>query len=370
MNKKMSLPILLLIGIVLLSSCKLTSNTPKGVNPTDTPTIASPSPMQVTTEVAVTETLTPTNTPEPTETNTPSPTATANSLINEFDLGYPAKVRWCSDQSCFSVDGNGVFKVLAYPDFNDLFSYTLAPDEISIDISPDDNIYVITKNNQDLIIRNWANSTEKTIATGTTFMYGEISPDGQKIMISSEDQWKALIYDLETGQLETTLTGFETAAPVYSVSFGQSNQYAIWVARATIQVSNIATNQIFPAMYHEDFITSKDMDSAATYLAVADFETVGNDYKPTLFIYNFKTGALLNKFHTDEAINAISISPDGTKIALSLRNSVSILDLNLQQFTPLSTPQGQEISNVLYSPNGDILLVTDFEGHLMFYSSN
>jgi WD40 repeat protein len=276
-------------------------------------------------------------------------------LISELTLDQPARLEWCADQTCISVIGYDYLKVLSYPDFNELFSYEIGENEFLLDISPDGSTYATTNNNEDLLLRNWELKTENVIPTGTFFMSAEFSPDGSKIMVTSMDEWGALIFDMDTGAQIVKLTGFETAAPVYDVRFGQSNDYAIWISRATIQVSEISSNQLFPAIYHQDFIMGFDLNAEGTVLATSAAEAVNDEFMPTVFLYDFKSGELIQKFTTTKSVYGLQFSPDNLKLAFSLGNSISLYDLETQQVANQFVSETEAIAQVLFSPDGTIL---------------
>ncbi len=288
-------------------------------------------------------------------------------LISEFTLDKPARVAWCSDQTCIAIIGYDYLEVLSYPGFEDLFSYAMGENESLLDVSPDGRTYAITTNNEDLVLRNWELLTEMVIPTKTFFMGAEFSPDGSIIMVTSMEEWGATIFDVEGGKQVAKLTGFETAAPVYDVRFGQSNDYAAWIARATIQVSEIATNQLLPAIYHQDFILGFDLNAEGTLLVTSAAEMVNDEYMPTVFIYDFKSGDLVQKFTTDQPVYDIEFSPDSSKLVLSLGTTISLYDIETQQLTNQIVSETEAISQIQFSPDGRLLLSSADGLHLNIF---
>jgi len=365
-----------IVGLLVLTSCNKTIQETETVILTDTPDLSYPAPVITDSQMSgypavIKEPTLEVAYPAPILTDTPLMEETEfMELITEFTLDQPARVEWCTDQTCISVIGYDYLKVLSFPDFNELFSYVIAENEFLLDISPDGKTYATTNNNEDLLLRNWELGTEKVIPTSTFFMGADFSPDGSKIMVTSMDEWGAPIFDIVTGVQIGKLTGFETAAPVYDVRFGQSNDYAIWIARGTIQVSEISTNQLFPAIYHQDFIIGFDMNPAGTLLATSASEAVNDEFMPTVFINDFKSGELLHKFTTAKAVYGMKFSPDDSKLALSLGNSISLYDLATQQVANQFVSETEAISQLLFSPDGTIL-VSNGEGlHLKFFQLN
>ena len=376
MKLNKSVILVFIVGLLVLTSCNKTIQETETVILTDTPDLSYPAPVITDSQMSgypadIKEPTLEIAYPEPIVTDTPPMEETEfMELITEFTLDQPARVEWCTDQTCISVIGYDYLKVLSYPDFFELFSYVITENEFLLDISPDGKTYATTNNNEDLLLRNWELGTEKVIPTSTFFMGGDFSPDGSKILVTSMDEWGAAIFDIVTGVQTGKLTGFETAAPVYDVRFGQSYDYAIWIARGTIQVSEISTDQLFPAIYHQDFIIGFDMNPAGTLLATSASEAVNDEFMPTVFLYDFKSGELMQKFTTAKAVYGMKFSPDNSKLALSLGNSISLYDLATQQVVNQFVSESEAISQVLFSPDGTIL-VSNGEGlHLKFFQLN
>jgi len=359
---KKFLLLIIFTTVLILTSCNLPNQVTETPTVQTTPEISYPAPvntLQVDNgyPVITAEPNQDSSYPVPVSTEPPSnEDFSPIEMVSEFTLENPGRIKWCADQSCLSIIGYDYFKIVSYPEFNDLFSYNLIEGETFLDVAPDGKTYAITNNNEDIIIRNWETSTEQVIPTGIFFMNGEFSPDGKKILVTKQDEWGAPVFDVENAQLITTLTGFETAAPIYDVRFGQNNDYAIWIARGTIQVSEIVTNQIYPAIHHQDFITGFDLESSGTYLVTAAAESINNDYLPTIFIYDFKTGEVIHKFNTEKSIYALNFSPDGSNLAYSTGDSISILDINTQDIYTHFVSDNEAISQLSYSPDGKVLI--------------
>ena len=368
LNKRVLL--VFIVGLLVLTSCNKTNQETETVILTDTPDLSYPAPIITDSQMSgypavIKEPTLEVAYPAPILTDTPPmDESDFMELISELTLEQPARLEWCTDQTCISVIGYDYLKVLSYPEFNELFSYVIAENEILLDISPNGKTYAVTNNNEDILLRNWDLATEKVIPTSIFFMSGEFSPDGSKLMVTSMDEWGALIFDIETGAQMVKLTGFETAAPVYDVRFGQSNDFAIWIARGTIQVSEISTNQLFPAIFHQDFIIGFDMNPAGTLLATSASEAVNDEFMPTVFINDFKSGELIHKFTTSKAVYGLKFSPDNSKLVLSLGNSITLYDLATQHVANQFVSETEAISQVLFSPDGTIL-VSNGEGLIL-----
>ena len=373
MKLKKRILLVFVIALMILTSCNKTKQEPEPVIETNTPETSYPAPINTDSHTGGY----PIEKTQPTVENVdPSPIPTDTStiefdefmeLISEFTLEEPARVAWCSDQTCIAIIGYDYLKVLSYPELEDLFSFVIGENETLLDVSPDGRTYAITTNNEDLILRNWDMLTEKIIPTETFFMSADFSPDGTKIMVTDMDEWGAPIFDVESGIQVAKLTGFETAAPVYDVRYCQSNDYAIWIARGTVQTSEISTNQLFPAIFHEDFILGFDLNAEGTYLVTSAAEMVNDEYLPTVFIYDFKSGELIQKFTTEKPVYDMEFSPDNSKLALSLGNSISLYDIKTKEIINQFVSETEAISQVLFSPDGTILMSSDDGLNVKFF---
>lgn len=376
MKNKPIILILVILGIMILSACKAKNQAFDENNTGNTPEASYPAPIvpipsEIGNPVGSIETPVQQDYPAPIMTEEPDLGGELHlDLLSELTLEEPGRIKWCLDQSCFSVIGYDYFSVFSYPNFENLITYRAEEGEFLLDISPDGRTYAVTGNNEDLILRNWETNTEFSIATDTFFMGAEFSPDGSKILITSSEQWKATIFDVETGGIISTLTGFETAAPVYNVRFKQSNDYVVWIARATAQVSEISSNQLYPGIFHQDFILDFDLNSDGTLLATSAAEAVNDEFLPTVFFYNFKTGELLEKFNTQKAIYSMVFSPDNSDLAISLGSSIAIFDLDTKILSSQFISEAEAISQISYSPDGTILVSVGVGMNVKFFSLN
>jgi WD40 repeat protein len=375
-SKKFLILIFLVVIIFSLSSCNKANQDPESNDVDVLPSESYPAPIFSETQtdgypIPKSETPIINAYPDPINTEAaPGEGFSPLDLISEFSIDEPARMKWCADQNCFSLIGYGYFKVISYPEFNELFTYESQENEYFLDVSSDGKSYATTTNNQDIIIKNWKSDAESVIQTDTSFMSASFSPDGKNIMLTKMDEWGAAIFDVENGERIATLTGFETAAPVYDVRYGQSTEYAIWMARATIQVSEIATNQLFPAIFHQDFIIGYDLNNAGTFLATSAAEATNDEFFPTVFLYDFRTGELIHKLTTEKSVYSLQFSPDNSHLAMANGNLIAMLDMNTLADTNHFVSNDAAISQIVFSPDGSILVSSDEGLRFMFWGLN
>jgi WD40 repeat protein len=237
-----------------------------------------------------------------------------------------------------------------------------------VDVSSDGETYVLSFNQSSLIVKNWQTNQSHTIQTNINFMGGDISPDGTKIILVQQDQWSGPIFDLESGNEITTMTGFETAAPVYNISFGEDGNHAIWNARATIRLSDIATNTIGDPIFHEDFLSSFSLSPDGENLATSSLGTNNDAIIPLVFFYDAVTTEELARVEITSPAFSMDFSPDSKLLSIADGNNVAILDPI--EFIELFRFEGdpERVNSLEFSPIGDVLAICGANQTVTFWT--
>ncbi|PKO17668.1 MAG: hypothetical protein CVU39_04090 [Chloroflexi bacterium HGW-Chloroflexi-10] len=285
----------------------------------------------------------------------------------ELALDEPARIVWSKDQSSFWLVQYTGFQILAFPDLSQLFSLNMQPDEILVDVSPDGSTYAITYNNQGLILVNWRDQHIRSAHTEHAFMGGTFSPDGTKIMLPQIDAWTGMVVEATSGEELTTITGFETAAPIYNVRIGEDNRHAIWNARATIQLSDITNNTIGPALYHSDFIMSNTLSPDGRFLAVSVYDMINEVMTPVVIFYDVDTGETLQKIPLDQGAYDLEFSPNSSMLAAALNDQLVFIDSENKQIIGNFLLNQSDINQISFSPQGNILTTLSTNGSVVFW---
>ena len=199
-------------------------------------------------------------------------------------------------------------------------------------------------------------------------MAGDISPDGTKIILTKQDVWAGVIYDLASGEYITTLTGFETAAPVYSVIFGEDGKQAIWHARATIRLSNIANNTIKEPIFHEDFLTSYTLSPNGETLATSTTGTKNNAIVPLVFFYNAESGEEIDSLELLSPAYSLDFSPNSQLLVSTNDKLVTFFEsTNISQVYQFEGDP-ERVSDAKFSPQGNVLAVSGDNLSVSFYA--
>ena len=122
-----------------------------------------------------------------------------------------------------------------------------------------------------------------------------------------------------TGSEITTLTGFQTAAPVYSVLPSPAGKYVVWYARASFQIQETATGRMYEAVHMIDFINSImfSPDGSKLILSAGD----------KLLVYDVRSGSLLSQVTLVEPFRCMDVSPDSQMVGIGLQQGLQFLDL-------------------------------------------
>lgn len=362
----------ILIIFLLLIGCKTLAPSPTAtlvVNPTVTNTQVQLPTLAPTIEPTIlSPTVTSTDTPLSEFQTITVQNVNSLTLMNSITLPSQVSIKWSLDQKSIILSSFQGFWVYSYPELNLLFEFTSQPDEMLVDVSPDGVTYVLTLNQSSLLVKNWQTNESHTIQTNINFMAGDISPDGTKIILTQQDVWAGVIFDLASGAIVTTLTGFETAAPVYSIVFGEDGEQAIWHARATIRLSDIANNTIKAPIFHEDFLSSYALSPNGEILATSTSGTKNNAIVPLVFFYNAGSGEEMNTLEVLSPASTLDFSPDSQLLVATNGDLVTFFDTtNIAQVYQFEGDPDR-VNDAKFSPQGNVLAVSGDNLSVNFYA--
>lgn len=375
MIPKQTLKTILITALLLsLASCNLPNTGTKVTPPVPFPTNTAVSTLQAITptqhSLPPTYTVTVENTPKANPKliqveNVSNLTNTQNLQENE-----PVRMKWSLDQNSFILIGYQSFWVYSFPQLKLLYKADFQPEEMLIDFSPNGEEYAVTFNQSSILIKNWKDNSIRKIQTDINFIYGEYSPDGSQIILDQAEVWAGDIYDVASGKKVVTLTGFETAAPVFSVSFGADGAHAIWQARATIQVSDIASNTLGSAIYHEDFLTSYALSPNGKILATSTDQMKGDQLIPQVFFYQPMSGEPLGSVELSIPAYSMDFSPDSTLLAAVDGTHLVIIDSRQMNEVARFSQDVDSINQVLFSPDGTMITTIGSDQLVRFWQVN
>lgn len=325
----------------------------------------------------------PTLTAAPVSTNTAIPTAALQAqpitrenaaelqIAASASLTHPYDLKWSADSSKIGArDTNQDGMIL----FN---AQTLSVEsnvEVTspfymMDYSPENGLMAVTSNQQTLEIRSITDGTiVHAIQPPNIFVGSTFSPDGRTLAEASADNWAVTLWDMDSGQSIKTLTGFETAAPVYNVKYSRDGRFLIWYARASVQVQHIASEQFSPPLNHEDFVTCLEMSPDGNTLAASTAGTVDGQFLPYIRLWDVQSGQVIAELDTgQQSAYSVSFSPDGSLLAASTSAYVLIWDMKTQKQIASLVDPGGAVNGVAFSPDGLTLATAADDGSLRLW---
>jgi WD40 repeat protein len=189
--------------------------------------------------------------------------------------------------------------------------------------------------------------------------YGVVySGDGRFLAVTSNEKMAATIYETASGNEIKELSGFETAAPVYSVLISPGGKTVAWFARATLQFQDVGTGQLGNQISFEDFIGS--------ILYRPDGQEVALTAAGKLLLYNAQTGVQTAQVTLSEPLRALDFSPDGNLLVGIYGQSVQFWDG--KTLAPVATiPSATPLSQLSFSPDGQQIATVSDDQNLVFW---
>jgi WD40 repeat protein len=284
--------------------------------------------------------------------------------IGEYALPAPVnRLVWSLDGSVLGAMTNDSLFRIAVPSLTQLGSVQLQAPFILLDFSADGLTMAATSDWAAIHLMSAVDgSLIRTITPTSPFTDATFSPDGTTLVVNSTDTWAANLWDVQSGQMKQSLTGFETAAPVYSVFFSSNNRYVIWVARAHVQLTGINSGQMGIPFFHEDFVAAVALNAGGSILAVSTDGMLGENMVPFIKLWDPASGSELGLLQTPQMAQSLAFSPDDALLAAG----PWIWDVQAQnQVFSLDDPAG--ISDSLFSPDGRTLAAVNRDGKLTLW---
>lgn len=289
-------------------------------------------------------------------------------VVQQTQLSAPYEIAWSPDGSALLVlEGSGAVR---------LDARTLKPTEklefempvMMASASPDGETLAYSEDGSRIELRNIRKpDTAISIDPGEIIGGLDFSPDGQTLLANSMEAFAVLLWDAGSGSESGRLTGFETAAPVYSARFGDDGRHILWIARGTAQPMEIASGQIGPEINHEDFISDAALSPDGKVLATAAAGTVRGEYTPALFLWDAANGDALGILPYSEPIGRLAFSPDGRLVAAANGARITIWDVADPQLVADLEGRADVIHALAFSPDGATLASASVYGTLSLW---
>ena len=312
-----------------------------------------------------TATLEPSATPKPTAAPLPQgdliePQNAAQLVkIGEISGGMIFSLRWSLDGSVFWVVTESGAMLYNSRTLELIATYSPAAGTQVLDASSDGKTLALTSDMRSIALFDArANQAKVSITPTSSFGSVEFSPDGRKLLTTSQEAWEVTLWDTTSGQALDVLTGFETAAPIYSARFTSDGNGILWIARGTLQPMDIPSKQLARAIQHEDFIVDAVVLFDRRYIISAAAGTVKGVFTPLYKVNEWKgtNTKLLTQIVVTNPISSLALNPSALIIAVANADMISFWEENNEHPVAEISSGAPSVTSLAFSPDGHLLL--------------
>jgi WD40 repeat protein len=362
--------IILALVVLLLAGCALPSMTPPPeYGMTAAPTTTAPVP-----GTEVSPTAAPAIVPQQITT------ANAAGLIaaNKIPVSNVQSLTWSMDGSILGVvtqnidaSGTSVYSAVLLDGSTLATKALFSPTDGRIDaICPDGHLAAVISNDfSTLNIYDMTDGNRNIISLTPqyTLYSAAFSPDGKYFSLSSNDAWQVEIHSLPSGELVTTLTGFETAAPVYDAGFRGADGTILWRARATLQLQDMSTGTMGTIVSGEDFFGDYTLSADGSILAGTAAKTIDNNDVNAITLWNAADGSELKTIVLPDVASAITFSPDASMLAVTVSSNVLVYEVSTGNLLATLSGHSGSSREVAFSPDGLSLVSSGEDNQLILW---
>lgn len=276
---------------------------------------------------------------------------------------YSASVNSGAVSATWTADGSAVwiedgFSATLHDSTTGEMTAQFNPGEYSViyDVSPDGKTAIYSQDGMEIRLYDVVTQAD-VLSITPDFPYASVffNTDGSLLGAASLNEIQVVLWDTASGAEKGSLSGFETAAPVYDASFGADGKTLVWFSRGTVQVMDIASQKMGPAFFHEDFVSAQQLSPDGNVVATTAAATIGGEFQPVLTLWDADSGEILRQIAMPEYFNSIAFSPDSGLLAAVAQETVLLF----------SVPHGDEVYrfvndeavvSIAFSPDGTKLI--------------
>lgn len=277
-------------------------------------------------------------------------------------------VRWALDGKSFWLQGLTRATLYNSKTYQEIASYEVGEYATLYSVSPDGKLVAYASDEPAIVLYDVLAQQEVVSIPQEVFVQqAAFSPDGKWLGIASSEEWQITIWDIASAGIIHKLTGFTTAAPVYSFQFGADGKTVLWIARATIQPMDIDTATLGPEISHEDFISASALSPDGALLATAAAGSVDGEFLPIITLWDAHSGEALAVFSNPDYFSSLNFSPDGSLLAAGSDGKVLFWDVVNSQFIGEIHTASGFVNSLQFAPDGTRLLTCTNEGTVQMW---
>lgn len=177
------------------------------------------------------------------------------------------------------------------------------------------------------------------------------SPDGKTLAFTSAEALQVVLWDLATNQAIGALSGFETAAPIYSAQFSPDWRSLLWLSRASAQLMDVASGRLGPPL------TLSAGEFSPDGRLLAGTEQGWGEFPCTrqVCLYEVESSELLASLPHAEIIWHMDFSPAGRLLASADRQGVHLWEVKSGSALASLPLEREEFQGMAFSPDGRLL---------------
>lgn len=291
-------------------------------------------------------------------------------LAHKAAVSNASQITWSNDGKSLSVitqnsdaNGNQVFGVtsLNSSDLSPRAVFSSPGDRIS-SIAPDGRtVAVISQDMNTFKLIDMSNNNQMIYSSTPGYLVGNItfSPDLRYYAVQKMESWEVVLFSLAANTEVKTLSGFETASPVFNAGFVESSQWIVWHARATLQLQEVESGAMDGTFSHQDIGIVYAMSPDGTLLASSAANAI--------HLWDTTTGAEIKSFEIATYANSLSFSPDGKLLAVAAGSAVQIWDPAAGTLLTTLTGHTDQVIKVAFSPDQNSLATAGLDNQLYLW---
>ena len=247
-------------------------------------------------------------------------------------------------------------------------AFTFDVSTIIYDASPDGKTLAYSDNGSNIFLSDISlTEIACTLYPDAIVSNVDFSPDGKTLLTTSMDEIRVTIWDTTNGADLDTLSGFETAAPVYSAKFGEDAKHVIWISRGKVQLSNIANHTMGAEFGHEDFVISTALSPDGKLLATAAAGTINGEFMPVIYVWDAESGSAIGNLTYPEPFSEVLFSPESSLIVALSGHTLIFWDAaSLTQVAEIIS-EGDSFTTLAFAPDGTAIVTASADGEITLW---